>query len=97
MGDSTTRTSSRRRAASANSRAPAHRAAWARAALIWGRLSGVGSIKTLRLQRDPDGLFLWHPDYAPWIVGRRSRKRTQTIAPSSIRMQATSHGRVATG
>jgi hypothetical protein len=26
-------------------------------------------MKTLRLQRDPDGLFLWHPDYAPWIVG----------------------------
>src|SRR3989475_10976101 len=35
-------------------------------------LSGVGSMKTLRLQRDPDGLFLWHPDYAPWIVGRHS-------------------------
>lgn len=29
-------------------------------------------MKTLRLQRDPDGFFLWHPDYAPWIVGRRS-------------------------
>ncbi len=29
-------------------------------------------MKTLRLQRDPDGLFLWHPDYAPWIVGRHS-------------------------
>jgi len=29
-------------------------------------------MKTLKLQRDPDGLFLWHPDYAPWIVGRRS-------------------------
>jgi hypothetical protein len=28
-------------------------------------------MKTLRLQRDPDGFFLWHPDYAPWIVGRR--------------------------
>src|SRR5213082_3185525 len=37
-------------------------------------LSDVGSMKTLRLQRDPDGLFLWHPDYAPWIVGRRSRE-----------------------
>ena len=32
----------------------------------------MGSMKTLRLQRDPDGFFLWHPDYAPWIVGRRS-------------------------
>ena len=42
------------------------------AALIWGRLCGVESMKTLRLQRDPDGFFLWHPDYAPWIVGRRS-------------------------
>src|SRR5712691_1689905 len=51
---------------------PSQRAAWARAALIWRRLSGVGSMKTLRLQRDPDGFFLWHPDYAPWIVGRRS-------------------------
>ena len=30
-------------------------------------------MKTLRLQRDPDGLFLWHPEYAPWIVGRHSR------------------------
>src|SRR5438309_9469018 len=30
-------------------------------------------MKTLRLQRDPDWLFLWHPDYAPWIVGRHSR------------------------
>ncbi len=30
-------------------------------------------MKTLRLQRDPDGFFLWHPDYAPWIVGRHSR------------------------
>jgi len=29
-------------------------------------------MKTLRLQRDPDGFFLWHPDYAPWIVGRHS-------------------------
>jgi len=29
-------------------------------------------MKTLKLQRDPDGLFLWHPDYAPWIVGRHS-------------------------
>ena len=35
-------------------------------------MSGVGSMKTLRLQRDPDGFFLWHPDYAPWIVGRHS-------------------------
>ena len=42
--------------------------------MIWRWLSGVGSMKTLRLQRDPDGLFLWHPDYAPWIVGRRSRE-----------------------
>jgi hypothetical protein len=40
--------------------------------VAWGRLSGAGSMKTLRLQRDPDGFFLWHPDYAPWIVGRRS-------------------------
>src|SRR5207248_10229830 len=32
----------------------------------------AGSMKTLRLQRDPDGLFLWHPCYAPWIVGRHS-------------------------
>ena len=31
-------------------------------------------MKTLKLQRDPDGLFLWHPDYAPWIVGRHSRE-----------------------
>ena len=37
-------------------------------------MSDVGSMKTLRLQRDPDGLFLWHPDYAPWIVARRSRE-----------------------
>jgi len=29
-------------------------------------------MKTLRLQRDPDGFFLWHPDYAPWIAGRHS-------------------------
>ncbi|PYO26912.1 MAG: hypothetical protein DMD73_11120 [Gemmatimonadetes bacterium] len=29
-------------------------------------------MKTLKLQRDPDGFFLWHPDYAPWIVGRHS-------------------------
>jgi hypothetical protein len=29
-------------------------------------------MQTLRLQRDPDGLFLWHPDYAPWLVGRHS-------------------------
>src|SRR5207249_4835315 len=49
-----------------------HRRPGSRAALIWRWLSGVGSMKTLRLQRDPDGLFLWHPDYAPWIVGRRS-------------------------
>ena len=35
-------------------------------------MSGVGSMQTLRLQRDPDGLFLWHPDYAPWLVGRHS-------------------------
>ena len=33
----------------------------------WGEI-----MKTLRLQRDPDGFFLWHSDYAPWIVGRRS-------------------------
>src|SRR5437870_12224594 len=31
-------------------------------------------MKALRLQRDPDGLFLWHPDYAPCIAGRRSRE-----------------------
>src|SRR6266852_4843434 len=29
-------------------------------------------MKTLKLQRDPDGFILWHPDYAPWIVGRHS-------------------------
>src|SRR2546426_9906338 len=40
--------------------------------VAWGRLSGAGSMKTLSLQRDPDGFFLWHPDYAPWIVGRHS-------------------------
>src|SRR2546426_3060203 len=51
-----------------------HRRPGGRAALIWRWLSGVGSMKTLRLQRDPDGLFLWHPDYAPWIVGGRSRE-----------------------
>lgn len=29
-------------------------------------------MKTLKLQRDPDGLFLWHHDYAPWLVARHS-------------------------
>ncbi len=35
-------------------------------------------MKTLKLQRDPDGLFLWHPDYAPWLVARRSLEANLT-------------------
>jgi hypothetical protein len=35
-------------------------------------------MKTLRVQRDPDGLLLWHPDYAPWIIGRRSLEANPT-------------------
>jgi len=45
----------------------------------------------------PMGFFLWHPDYAPWIVGVTRLELTQTIAPSSIRTQARSCGLVATG
>src|SRR5206468_5046553 len=42
-------------------------------ALVVNRRPGLAvRMKTLRLRRDPDGLFLWHPAYAPWIVGRHS-------------------------